>query len=277
MKRERTNLEEYWPAEQVAKHKEAQRAEEKRLAALHPVARRLEVQAKPEIGYLCPGSGRVIVQLKQPPPTNLFKSTPAGEFWSSGSPLTRRYCRILISTARRCKAADDTEAAVKCLQEYVELDSTDSLDGRVALVQGLLDMNEPARARALLESHAVDERCGMAYSRALLEFVSWKLLGEPGSTAATAAMARDRALKSNPFAAIYLANADVFSRHVDPAEVDGADNDDALFESGAAVGYAVWDAPAGRQGMRKPSMPGKPLRRGDAAAGTGVRGSNPGT
>ena len=49
----------------------------------------------------------------------------------------------------------------------------------------------------------------MAYTRALLEFISWRLLEEDGSTRATATAARDLAVASNPFAAVAIAHAEV--------------------------------------------------------------------
>ena len=66
----------------------------------------------------------------------------------------------------------------------------------------------------------------------------------------------------------------MFARHVDPAEVEGAEEENdplASAAASAAVGYAVWDSLPGRQGIRKPSTAGKPGRRGDAPEGRGVR------
>lgn len=182
------------------------------------MARKLEVEGNPSIGYICPGSGEVIVQVNGPEPEDMLETTPAGGLWARAE--TREFCRLLHAAALRAGEAGLEKEQLDFLRELVQHDATDVQDARSTLVLGLLDANEPAEARALLEAHAKDGRCAMAYSRALVEFISWALLEEEGSTEATAAAARAAAVAANPFAAVFIVHGDAFTARVDPEAVD---------------------------------------------------------
>lgn len=219
---ERQRLESYIPPhiedEIVAREKK----EHKRLQSLHPVARKLEIEGNPALGYVDPGSGSCVVRLARPPAKNLFDSIVPGSFASRDE--TRPFLKMLRDASDACRAAGKADEAVKFLRELERLDSADTMDVRPALVLGLLDADADedgaALAREILDRHSEDQRTVLQYSRALIEYIGWRLLEEDGCTEQTASAALTAAIASNPFAAIFIAHSDAFVKFVDPGEVD---------------------------------------------------------
>jgi hypothetical protein len=219
---ERKRLESYIPAHVEEEIAARERQEDKRLQSLHQVARKLEIEGNPALGYVDPGSGACIVRLERPAAENLFKTTPPGSFASREE--TRPFLEILRDASDACRAAGKADDAVKFLRELESLDSADTMDVRPALVLAVLDADADGdgafQARAILERHPKDQRTTLQYSRALIEYIGWRLLEEDGCTEETATAALAAAIASNPFVAIFIAHNDSFVKFVDPAEVD---------------------------------------------------------
>lgn len=55
-----------------------------------------------------------------------------------------------------------------------------------------------------------DNGCDMAWSLVAIEFVSWSVLGEAGSSQELAETALEKAYEANPFLAWYIAYRDIF-------------------------------------------------------------------
>ncbi len=77
-----------------------------------------------------------------------------------------------------------------------------------------LDAGLAAEARQILDSFPSDQSCLFAYSRALIQFISWRLLGEDaeGTSAADAEAALAVALASNPHVAVFLGTGRMFEQ-----------------------------------------------------------------
>mmetsp|Transcript_1455 Transcript_1455/g.1854 ORF Transcript_1455/g.1854 Transcript_1455/m.1854 type:complete len:257 (-) Transcript_1455:34-804(-) len=78
-----------------------------------------------------------------------------------------------------------------------------------------LEANRPDAARRLWERCEGDVSVWIRYSAALLEFVSWRVLGEDGSTRETAEGLLARAVRANPFCAFYIAFHGTFEEVVE--------------------------------------------------------------
>lgn len=91
----------------------------------------------------------------------------------------------------------------------------------------------PDSARLLWERLGPDDpSVWIRYSAALIEYVSWKLLKEEGSTQQTAEALLARAIQTNVFCAYYLAYFDTFADAMDYVEeIEDADEDSPLEES----------------------------------------------
>jgi hypothetical protein len=96
-----------------------------------------------------------------------------------------------------------------------------------------MEANRPESARRLWERLPPnDPSVWIRYSAALIEFVSWKILEEDGSTCYTAELLLARAIKANIFCAYYLAFFDVFSQVMEYTEdIEDADESSPLEEA----------------------------------------------
>lgn len=215
---ERERLSSWIPPEVEAEIQAREAMANERLKSLHPVARKLQIEHGEVEGYVDPGSGECIACFKRPPADNLFEKVPAGQFWTR--PETRQFCKTLSQAAAACRAAGHAEEAAEFLRELEQLDDSDALDIRAPLVLALLDATDAVGARKILERHPQDMRCALQWSRALLEYISWAVLEEPGATEETAKTALNRAVETNAFVAVFIAHADSFTKFVDPGEVD---------------------------------------------------------
>ena len=222
VKQERERLESYIPPHVEDEIAAREKQEDKRLQSMHPVARKLEIEGNPALGYVDPGSGRCIVRLARPAAENLFETTPPGSF--AAREETRPFLELLRDASDACRAAGKADDAVDYLRELERLDTADTMDVRPALVLALLatdaDEDGAAQARDILERHPKDQRTALQYSRALIEYIGWCLLEEDGCTEETASAALSAAIECNPFAAIFIAHNDAFVKFVDPVEVD---------------------------------------------------------
>jgi len=93
-----------------------------------------------------------------------------------------------------------------------------------------LDANRPSSARSLWERLPIQyNSVWIRFSHALLEYVSWKILEEDGSTYETTTQAFIYAIKSNVYCAYYIAYHETFSKVFEYVE-DVEDAEDGSLE-----------------------------------------------
>eukprot|EP00804_Cyclotella_cryptica_P001073 CCRYP_008367-RA/>CCRYP_008367-RA protein AED:0.03 eAED:0.03 QI:124/1/1/1/1/0.5/2/143/575 len=91
-------------------------------------------------------------------------------------------------------------------------------NARSQLMNMYLSTNRPASARKLLETLVNDDSAWIRYSAALLEYVSWNVLGEEGSSAEVAERALGRAIRGNVYLVYLLGWGEVFRRAMEYTE-----------------------------------------------------------
>mmetsp|Transcript_22273 Transcript_22273/g.42413 ORF Transcript_22273/g.42413 Transcript_22273/m.42413 type:complete len:223 (-) Transcript_22273:47-715(-) len=102
------------------------------------------------------------------------------------------------------------EKAVAAYEECMKLDTQDKSIFRRPLVSSYLEVGLAEKARALMEQFSTDTSTVFRYSNALIEFISWKLLGEPGASEELAAKSLRLAFAANQYVAVVLTCAEVF-------------------------------------------------------------------
>jgi tetratricopeptide (TPR) repeat protein len=123
-------------------------------------------------------------------------------------PYCRDFLTLLMQLGNLSLQANQLKSARKAFLECLELDGIHNpvTPARCQLMRLYLEHNRPDSARKLWESLLKeDPSVWIRYSAALIEFVSWKLLEEPGSSQKTAELLLARAIKANVFCAYYLA------------------------------------------------------------------------
>jgi len=143
------------------------------------------------------------------------------------SPLMIESCRKFLSLsmqyallnleARKFKSARET------LLEIVQLEGLQTLkpltNARCRLMRMYLEANRPDSARRLWEK-LPDEYASVwiRYSAALLEYVSWKILEEKGSSEGTAMELLKEAIRGNVYCAYYIAYHETFRQVMEYTE-----------------------------------------------------------
>ncbi|CAM9622638.1 unnamed protein product [Chrysoparadoxa australica] len=167
---------------------------------------------------------------------DLFESQ-AGRFWEKEQ--CREYLRLLRDKGEAQRRGGKPKAAIESLKKCLELDPLDNVMARRALVLCYMDTSEADQARKLLEKFPEDTSCAVCYSLAAIEYISFYLLQEEGSSANSAEAALSRAHDSNPFVAWQLAHLDIFNQVVEHVE----DMDKSPLEGSVeeAIAYSYWD------------------------------------
>jgi len=126
---------------------------------------------------------------------------------SDAPPITRTFLSLLMQQAMLSLQAKKIKTARAALLECMALESATApiTTARCHLIRLYLEHNRPDSARRLIEQYGHDNSCWIRYSAALIEYVSWKLLGEKGSTKDTAETTLTQAMNANPYCALYLA------------------------------------------------------------------------
>ena len=148
---------------------------------------------------------------------NVF-ATCRGRFGEEGSddvpqPFCREFLSLLMQLGNLSVEVKQLKTARKAFLECMDLDSptTPITPARCQLMRMYMECNRPESARRLWERLGPDDpSVWIRYSAALIEYVSWKLLGEEGSTEQTAGLLLAQAVKANVFCAYYLAFFDTF-------------------------------------------------------------------
>ena len=141
-----------------------------------------------------------------------------GRFGEEGTkeipqPYCREFLSLLMQFGNLSMQANQLKSARKAFLECMELDSQDDpiTPARNQLMRMYMEANRPDSARRLWERlPTTDPSVWIRYSAALIEFVSWKILKEDGSTQESAELRLAHAIRTNVFCAYYLAFFDTF-------------------------------------------------------------------
>lgn len=149
-------------------------------------------------------------------------------------PFCREFLSLLMQLGNLAQQANQLKTARKSFVECLDLDSVPPItNARCQLMRLYMDANRPDSARRLWEKLGPeDPSVWIRYSAALIEYVSWKLLEEEGSTQQTAEALLARAIQANVFCAYYLAFTDTFVDAMDYVdEIEDANEDSPLEEA----------------------------------------------
>jgi len=137
-------------------------------------------------------------------------------------PLCREYLSLLTQLGSIHLARKNYSTARKCFLEAIELEGTGHsisiTNARNQLMNMYLSTNRPSSARKLWEQLYNDPSVWIRYSAALIEYVSWNLLGEDGSTAETAEELLGQAIRGNVYLAYMLAWPETFQKALEYTE-----------------------------------------------------------
>lgn len=139
----------------------------------------------------------------------------------SHSPLMIETCRKFLALSMQLALlsleAKKYKTAREILLEIIQLEGTTTLhpitNARCRLMRMYLDANRPDSARRLWEKLPPNySSVWIRYSAALLEFVSWKILKEEGSTQESAEALLVTAIRANIYCAYYIAFFETFQQ-----------------------------------------------------------------
>jgi tetratricopeptide (TPR) repeat protein len=167
----------------------------------------------------------------------LYKGRFGEEHGKDGPP--QPYCRdflaLLMQMGLLQAQAKKMKSARAAFLECMELDSADQpvTPARCHLMRLYMDMNRPDSARRLWERLSpLDPSVWIRYSAALVEFVSWKILKEDGSTQESAESVLSKAIRANVFCVYYLAFFDMFQQVMEYTdEIEDAHEGESLEEA----------------------------------------------
>ncbi|CAH0480153.1 unnamed protein product [Peronospora belbahrii] len=123
---------------------------------------------------------------------------------------TREYICLVKQLAVACCEAAMPDRGIKNYELCMKLDKNDSLYSREGLTCALVDEGRGAEARALIEKHMDEESAVLAYCQVIIEYVSWEVLEEKGSSEEVVQAAFRRAFRLNPFMAVVIAYHETF-------------------------------------------------------------------
>ena len=150
-------------------------------------------------------------------------------------PQCREFLSLLMQLGNLAMQSQQLKTARAAFLEAMELDSVDNpiTPARCQLMRMYVDNNRPESARRLWERlPSTDASVWIRYSAALIEFVSWRILQEEGSTQETAELRLLQAIKANVFCAYYIAFHDTFQQVMDYTdEVEDADETSPVMEA----------------------------------------------
>ncbi|ETI54522.1 hypothetical protein F441_02619 [Phytophthora nicotianae CJ01A1] len=123
---------------------------------------------------------------------------------------TREYISLLKQLAAACCEAGMPDRGIKNYELCMSLDKTDSFYSREGLACALVDEGRGAEARALIEEHKDEDSAVLAYCQVIIEYVSWEVLEEEGSSEEVVQKAFRKAFALNPFMAVVTAYHETF-------------------------------------------------------------------
>lgn len=168
-------------------------------------------------------------------------------------PFCREFLALLMQLGNLSQQADQLKTARAAFLECMELESANpnTTPARCQLMKLYLEANRPESARRLWEKLSPsDSSVWIRFSAALIEYVSWKVLEEEGSTEETARRLLTQAIQSNVFCAYYLAFWESFEGVMEHTEeIEDANEDYPLEEAieycNNEQGYGAWQGTEG--------------------------------
>ena len=132
-------------------------------------------------------------------------------------PHCRNFLALLMQLGHLSVEAKKFKSARECFLEVMELEGTEESSAvvttaRSRLMRMYLEANRPDSARRLWERLSHDGSAWIRYSAALIEYVSWRVLEEEGSSRKTAEDLACMAIAASPFCAYSIAFHGTFER-----------------------------------------------------------------
>ncbi|TMW67739.1 hypothetical protein Poli38472_007411 [Pythium oligandrum] len=148
---------------------------------------------------------------------DLFKQTMQ-EGKMAINPNTREYLIIMKQLADACCQARMSDRGIQHYQKCMKLDKEDTLRSREGLACALIDEGRGDEARALVDKYNGSASAVLAYCRVIIEYVSWEVLEEKGSSEEVVREAFLKAFELNPFIAVFIAAHESFFQSVEYIE-----------------------------------------------------------
>ena len=100
-----------------------------------------------------------------------------------------------------------TQQGIHYHEQYLALDPKDTMDVCGEYASKLLEEKRDVKVRQVLHKYKekVMSSSILAYSNVLLEYISWEILEEEGSTEENVIQAFENAFRLNPFIAVFIA------------------------------------------------------------------------
>lgn len=143
------------------------------------------------------------------------KQGSSDKLFKPPQPHCRTYLSLLTQLGSLHLSRKNYSSARSSLLEAIELEGYDSnsiTNARYQLMNMYLATNRPSAARKLWNMLPSDSSAWIRYSAALIEYVSWNILGEDGSTQHVAEKALGDAIRGNVYVAYYLGWKDMFDK-----------------------------------------------------------------
>jgi hypothetical protein len=152
-------------------------------------------------------------QTNKPPSSSSFKPP---------QPQCRQYLSLLTQLGALHLTRKNYSTARTHFLSAIELEGTHHpysiTNARMQLMNMYLSTNRPSSARKLWMMLDSDGSAWVRYSAALIEYVSWNLLKEEGSTAESAEVLLTKAIRGNVYVAYLLGWKDMFQKTMEYIE-----------------------------------------------------------
>jgi len=146
-----------------------------------------------------------------------IKATSSSSSPSSNTATATLYCD-LAKTYRSTDCMDEEEC--EAWRMAFESDPT-HVDARRGFVLSLMNNADAAGAREICDKFETsDTGAAFSWSRALLEHLSFHVLGEAGASLERAQSSLRNAIESNPYVAFFIAKSEAFLSMVGPDTID---------------------------------------------------------
>lgn len=126
--------------------------------------------------------------------------------------------RTLKQLAEACCNAGLPDRGIQNYELCMKLDPSDVVRSREGFTCALIDDGRGAEARELLDKYSGNSSAVLAYCRVVLEYVSWEVLEEEGSSEKVVQAAFKKAFALNPFIAVFLGAHETFFQVVEYVE-----------------------------------------------------------
>lgn len=152
---------------------------------------------------------------------NQQKKKKKEQFFPPPQPYCREYLSLLTQLASLHLHRRNYSSARSSFLEVIDLEgaqhSTSITNARYQLMNMYLHTNRPSSARKLCNTlqQSSDNSAWIQYSAALIEYVSWNVLHEEGSTSFTAEALLTQAIRGNVFVAYLLAFSSTFEKSME--------------------------------------------------------------